>query len=74
MLDFPVKHPCLLSRFNKKWRRKELILIDFERLFREWNVGAVGFSGLLAILQIGFILILADYSFFTAFAAHVIIR
>jgi len=40
---------------------------------RQWNVGAVSLSGVFAILQIGFILTLASYSFFTAFASHMVI-
>ena len=40
---------------------------------RQWKTSAVTFSGLLAILQIGFALTLASYSFFTAFASHLVI-
>lgn len=40
---------------------------------RQWKTSAVTWSGLFAILQIGFFLTLASYSFFTAFASHMII-
>ena len=51
----------------------ELLLRNMAWIQRQWKTSAVTWSGLFAILQIGFFLTLASYSFFAAFASHVII-
>ena len=65
--------PTYLHREGEVDYIHELLLRNMAWIPRQWKTSAVTWSGLFAILQIGFFLTLASYSFFTAFASHMII-